>query len=233
MFDWLFEGRTVVYMALGGIAANVRLELRRTFEHDVPAADGTATSEKLRAAIATIGGNLRPALQNAVLVLGKALGTRLDEHGVFDDVAARRSLSTRLRRDVWMFAQIVRGTMRHRARGAGSGGYTLTTDVEPPEVRVTVDAVGPPGGRPGGSGASESAARPRSNRSDGASRRGATGESGEPADRGEGGWGTGRRGEGAGRSGRRRIGGKWPGSRRAEGGRSAWEGGLVSGVAMR
>jgi hypothetical protein len=93
---------------LGGIAANVRLELRRTFEHDLPPADGTATSEKLRAAVAAIGGNLRPALQNAVLVLGKALGARLDEHGVFDDGAARRSLSTRLRRDVWMFAQIVR-----------------------------------------------------------------------------------------------------------------------------
>jgi hypothetical protein len=93
---------------LGGIAANVRLELRRAFEHDLPAADGTATSEKLRAAVAAIGGNLRPALQNAVLVLGKALGARLDEHGVFDDAAARRSLSTRLRRDVWMFAQIVR-----------------------------------------------------------------------------------------------------------------------------
>jgi hypothetical protein len=93
---------------LGGIAANLRLELRRTFEHDLPSADGTATSEKLRAAVATIGGNLRPALQNAVLVLGKALGARLDEHGVFDDAAARRSLSTRLRRDVWMFAQIVR-----------------------------------------------------------------------------------------------------------------------------
>jgi hypothetical protein len=93
---------------LGGIAANVRLELRRTYEHDLPPADGTATSEKLRAAVVAIGGNLRPALQNAVLVLGKALGARLDEHGVFDDGAARRSLSTRLRRDVWMFAQIVR-----------------------------------------------------------------------------------------------------------------------------
>jgi hypothetical protein len=93
---------------LGGIAANLRLELRRTFEHDLPSADGAASTERLRDAIATIGANLRPALQNAVLVLGKALGARLDEHGVFDDAAARRSLSTRLRRDVWMFAQIVR-----------------------------------------------------------------------------------------------------------------------------
>jgi hypothetical protein len=104
---------------LSGIAANVRLELRRTFEHDVPPADGTATSESLRAAISTIHGNLRPALQNAVLVLGKALGARLDEHGVFDDEAARRSLSTRLRRDVWMFAQIVRA-FGAKARAAPS-----------------------------------------------------------------------------------------------------------------
>lgn len=93
---------------LGGIAANLRLELRRTFEHDLPAADGAVTTEALRAAVAAAAGNLRPALQNAVLVLGKSLGARLDEHGVFDDGTARRSLSSRLRRDVWMFAQIAR-----------------------------------------------------------------------------------------------------------------------------
>ena len=93
---------------LGGIASNVRLELRRAFEHDVPAPDAGASVDALRAAVAVVAGNLRPALQNAVLVLGKSLGARLDEHGVFDDEAARRSLSSRLRRDVWMFAQIVR-----------------------------------------------------------------------------------------------------------------------------
>jgi hypothetical protein len=93
---------------LGGIAANVRLELRRAIEHDFASPDGGMTSEQLRSAVATVATNLRPALQNAVLVLGKALGARLDEHGVFDDAAAKRSLSIRLRRDVWMFAQIVR-----------------------------------------------------------------------------------------------------------------------------
>jgi hypothetical protein len=93
---------------LGGIAANVRLELRRAFEHDFMAPETAVTSEQVRAAVTTVVNNLRPALQNAVLVLGKALGARLDEHGVFDDASARRSLSIRLRRDVWMFAQIVR-----------------------------------------------------------------------------------------------------------------------------
>jgi hypothetical protein len=93
---------------LGGIAANIRLELRRAFEKDLPPPDGRASIEHLRAAVVGVSSNVRPALQNAVLVLGKALGARLDEHGVFDDLAAKRSLSIRLRRDVWMFAQIVR-----------------------------------------------------------------------------------------------------------------------------
>lgn len=104
---------------LGGVAANVRLELRRAFEHDLPPTDANTTTDQLRTAVATVAANLRPALQNAVLVLGKSLGTRLDEHGVFDDVAARRSLSVRLRRDVWMFAQIVRA-FAAKARSAPS-----------------------------------------------------------------------------------------------------------------
>ena len=110
-YDELFaEAHRLVSIkaTLGGIASNIRLELRRAFEHDFAAPDGGGSLEQLRASVTTVAGNLRPALQNAVLVLGKALGARLDEHGIFDDLAAKRSLSIRLRRDVWMFAQIVR-----------------------------------------------------------------------------------------------------------------------------
>jgi hypothetical protein len=110
-FDELFgEAHRLLSIkaTLNGIAANVRLELRRAFEHDFAGPDSGAPSDTIRRSVATVAANLRPALQNAVLVLGKALGARLDEHGVFDDVAARRALSIRLRRDVWMFAQIVR-----------------------------------------------------------------------------------------------------------------------------
>lgn len=93
---------------LGGIAANVRIELRRAFEHDFPSPDEAADPDLLRNSVLHVVANLRPALQNAVLVLGKSLGARLDEHGVFDDKVAVRALSERLRRDIWMFAQIIR-----------------------------------------------------------------------------------------------------------------------------
>lgn len=121
--ELLEEGHRLIGIkaTLDGVAANLRLELRRVFEHDFPAPELAPTLDELRASVKLLASTLRPALQNAVLVLGKALGTRLDEHGVFDDLAARRMLSERLRRDVWMFAQIVRA-FAQKARAVPSSG---------------------------------------------------------------------------------------------------------------
>jgi hypothetical protein len=94
--------------ALEGIAGNLRLEMRRTLHHDLPEPTPGLTPADFQRTLGAAVDNLRPALQNAVLFLGKALGVSLDEGGVFDDQAARRETSERLRRDVWMFAQIVR-----------------------------------------------------------------------------------------------------------------------------
>jgi len=97
-----------VKATLEGVAANLRLEMRRAFERDFPALDLAPTLDDLRASVARLTTNVRPALQNAVMFVGRSLGARLDARGVFDDEAARRVLAERLRRDVWMFAQIVR-----------------------------------------------------------------------------------------------------------------------------
>jgi hypothetical protein len=102
------------------IGANVRLEMRRAFEHDFPPPDPAPATEVLRTSVGALVRNLRPALQNAVLFLGKSLGARLEEQGVFDDDVARRLLSERLRRDVWMFARIVRA-FADKAKATPSG----------------------------------------------------------------------------------------------------------------
>ncbi|MFZ5895955.1 MAG: hypothetical protein ACOY0T_33170 [Myxococcota bacterium] len=94
--------------ALEGIAGNLRLEMRRTLHHDIPEPSATQSPADFQRALAVSIANLRPALQNAILFLGKALGVSLEEGGVFDHHAARRETSERLRRDVWMFGQIVR-----------------------------------------------------------------------------------------------------------------------------
>ncbi len=94
--------------ALEGIAANLRLEVRRAFQHDLPPPDARGTDQQTRVAVQLAVASLRPAIRNAILFLGRSLGASLEEGGVFDDEAARRETSERLRRDVWMFAQIVR-----------------------------------------------------------------------------------------------------------------------------
>jgi hypothetical protein len=93
--------------ALEGIAGSLRLELRRAFQHDLPEPLAQSGPD-FRLSLAATVENLRPALQNSILFLGKSLGVSLQQGGVFDDFAARRETSERLRRDVWMFAQIVR-----------------------------------------------------------------------------------------------------------------------------
>jgi hypothetical protein len=112
----LFE----IKSTFGGIAANLRLEIRRAFERDLPPPEMAPSHAQLATAAGHVIATMRPALQNAVLVLGRSLGAQLDEHGVFDDRQAQRALSERLRRDVWMFAQIVRA-FAHKARMTPGG----------------------------------------------------------------------------------------------------------------
>jgi hypothetical protein len=95
--------------ALEGISAKLRLELRRAFERELPAVEAPTPSGELRKQLHAVTESLRPSLQSTILFLCKALGARLDVHFVFDELAAKREVGERLRRDVWMFAQIVRG----------------------------------------------------------------------------------------------------------------------------
>jgi hypothetical protein len=116
--------------ALEGVAVNLRLEMRRAFERDFPSLDLAPSVEDLSASVRRLSANVRPALQNAVIFLGRSLGARLDARGVFDDDTARRVLSERLRRDVWMFAQIARA-FAMKARSVGQNGDERWAGVSP------------------------------------------------------------------------------------------------------
>jgi len=97
-----------VKAALEGIAANLRLEMRRSFEHDLPSPDSSLPDEEIRLGFHHSVGELRPALESIILFLGKTLGAGRRGNDVFDGAAVKKETSERLRRDVWMFAQIVR-----------------------------------------------------------------------------------------------------------------------------
>jgi len=119
-----------VKATLEGAAANLRLEMRRAFEREFLPLEAAPSLDELAAAVARVAANLRPALQNVVMFLGRSLGARLDAAGVFDDRAAQRVLSERLRRDVWMFAQIVRA-FAMKARSVDASGQERWAGTSP------------------------------------------------------------------------------------------------------
>ncbi len=119
-----------VKATLEGAAANLRLEMRRAFEREFLPLEAAPSLDELAAAVARVAANLRPALQNVVMFLGRSLGARLDAAGVFDDRAAQRVLSERLRRDVWMFAQIVRA-FALKARSVDASGQERWASATP------------------------------------------------------------------------------------------------------
>lgn len=94
--------------ALEGISGNLRLEMRRVFQHELPPPDAAISPRELRRVTDLAIAGLRPAIRNAIVFLAKALGTQLEVRGVFDDRMAKSEASERLRRDVWMFSQILR-----------------------------------------------------------------------------------------------------------------------------
>lgn len=104
------DGKRLVELrgTLEGIAGTLNLEMRRSFLHDLPPLETLPVEQTLRESLEVMIQNVRPALRNSVLFLGRSLGVSLDEHAVFDDPTAHREASERLRRDVWMFGQILR-----------------------------------------------------------------------------------------------------------------------------
>lgn len=116
--------------ALEGIAGNLRLEMRRVFQHELPAPDAVVTARELRRTTEAAIAGLRPAIRNAILFLGKALGTSLEERGVFDDRMAKSEASERLRRDVWMFSQILRAFAAKASHTREASDWNAVNDFE-------------------------------------------------------------------------------------------------------
>lgn len=116
--------------ALEAISGNLRLEMRRAYQQHLLEPSTRHSPAAMRNALHATIGELRPALRNPILFLGKALGVTLEEGGVFDDAAARRETSDRLRRDVWMFAQIVRAFSTKAKHSPGDDRWSAVYSFE-------------------------------------------------------------------------------------------------------
>jgi len=107
---------------LDSIASTLRVEVRKAFERDLTAPDARVADAELAPQLVVVAAQLRAALQHSVHMLCAELrpGEPLPELAV--DVSGRRAASERLRREVWMFGQIL------RAFNAKAGAAQGTTD---------------------------------------------------------------------------------------------------------
>ena len=122
-------------VTLAGLAESLRIEMRRAFEQDFLPVSPIPLPEEVRTALRRVTSNLRPALQSAVLVIGRSLGVSLDAKAVFEEQAAGL-LAERHRREVWMFAQVLRA-FALKARAAFARGQASWA--RPPPLRFVAE----------------------------------------------------------------------------------------------
>jgi hypothetical protein len=93
---------------LEAVAAATRVEVRGIFEVKTPPPSLGPQSADLARAVTTAMQGLRETVQAGITQLTITLRGDTDPARIFDDQEARRATGERLRRDVWMFAQVLR-----------------------------------------------------------------------------------------------------------------------------
>lgn len=93
---------------LVSLANAYRVEIRRVFERDLVAPDTSIPDDELRKKLLEASRAIRGATHHAIATLVRELDPTSAVPVLGDDENARASASERLRRDVWMFAQVLR-----------------------------------------------------------------------------------------------------------------------------
>jgi hypothetical protein len=110
---------------LGSMGNQLRLELRRVYEQHLPALADVESKEDLNQAIAQATGSMKSFLQNAIVLLAREFDSTADGERLFTDFTSARNRSDRLRRDIWMFQQILRAFIT-KARGSADAADQWT-----------------------------------------------------------------------------------------------------------
>lgn len=110
--------------SLVAIASSLRLEVRRIFSYEIPSPEIGPSAADIADAAARATELLKPAIQSAIVFLADTVGREIDPESTFDDTRAKAAISERLRRDVWMFAQVVRAFVdKSRSMRGDSEGW--------------------------------------------------------------------------------------------------------------
>lgn len=122
------------------LANGLRVEVKKIFEHDLPSPQAEVTAQELAPQLVVAAAELRASLQNAIRALCAELRPGAPLPDLAADLASHRAASDRLRREIWMFQQILRaflakadaaasaGSSHGHDRWASSGGFQFVRD---------------------------------------------------------------------------------------------------------
>ncbi len=105
---------------LDTVANPIRIELRRAFGQVLQPPDPDLLDSDLRAAATGAVASLTAVLQEAVVRLAREFKPDTRGEAIFDPFVSPRSQSERIRKDVWMFAQILRAFIAKATSTAGA-----------------------------------------------------------------------------------------------------------------
>jgi hypothetical protein len=121
---WARRAATLLSLrrTLETIANTLRIEIRKTFERELPTPTDAPADDVLAPLLVTAAASLKATLHHAIYDLCAELspGSTLPE--LASTEASRAAASVRLRRDVWMFKQILRAFL---AKAQASNGDEL------------------------------------------------------------------------------------------------------------
>ncbi len=97
-----------IHEALDGTAYAIRIELRKSFEHELTGLSELQQPPHVYAKVETAHGLLRDCFQQSIVALGHLFDPTLDGLQLFDSFQTKLDQSLALRRDIWKLLQLVR-----------------------------------------------------------------------------------------------------------------------------
>ena len=101
---------------IASVGNQLDLELRKVFEQQIPPLEAEKDAGELTDSVYKATASLRSFMQNSIVLLAREFRSDLEGEEVFVDFTSDRARSERLRRDIWMFQQILRAFVA-KARG--------------------------------------------------------------------------------------------------------------------
>jgi hypothetical protein len=105
-----------VFESLDGTAYAIRMELRKTFEHELVGLSALRHAPALYAKVETAHGLLRDCFQQSTLALAQVFDSTLDGARLFTAFQTKLEQSLTLRQDLWTLLELVSRAERDRER---------------------------------------------------------------------------------------------------------------------